>query len=441
MRLDDLAGRRVVVLGHGREGRAAANLIGQRFPDQSLHVYTGTEPVPENRGAMRFHAGLPAGKALAGFDVAIRSPGISPYKPPLSEAPPGLAVITGTGIWFAEHPGARAVVVTGTKGKSTTASLIAQLLKHAGRETLLAGNIGVPLLECMAPDPEPEFWVIELSSYQIKDLGAEPGVAVYLNLHPEHLDWHGSVERYYADKLSLLSNMTGGTAVINRADAELCARLPEGLACRYFNDPGAMHAEGDAVWKGGRELFPLSDFNLKGAHNRSNLCAALTVLDLLGLDPARAGEALPDLKPLPHRLQTVATVNGIEYVDDSISTTPGSALAAAASFPGRPVTLLLGGYDRGLDWSAFAADPRARALAAVVTFGAQGRRIASALRSASEAPEVQEAGRLEDAVARAREITPAGGVVLLSPGAPSFDAYTDYAARGDAFAAMVGGRA
>lgn len=439
MRLDELSGRRVAVLGYGREGRAAVELLAARFPEQSLTVYTGGEPAPADRGAVRFLPGLPDEKALAGFDVAIRSPGISTYKPPLSTAPAELAVTTGTAIWFAEHPAARVVVVTGTKGKSTTASLLAQLLRHAGREVFLAGNIGVPLLECMNPDPAPEFWVIELSSYQLKGLRAAPEVAVYLNLHPEHLDWHGAVERYYTDKLSLLSHMREGTAVINRADRELCGRVPDGVSCRYYNDPGAIHVEGDAIWDDGRELFPLDGFALRGAHNRSNLCAALTVLDLLGADPAGARDALFTLTPLPHRLQTVATVDGIEYVDDSISTTPSSSLAAADCFPGRPVTLLLGGYDRGLDWSAFAADPRARALPVVVTFGAQGRRIAAALSGTDPdgGPSVHEAAGLEEAVALARRITPSGGVVLLSPGAPSFDAYRDYAARGDAFAALV----
>lgn len=438
MRLEALAGRRVAILGYGREGRSAARLLTSRARPACVDVFTGDLAVADDdMPGVGFHAGLPGAAVLEGYDVVLRSPGISTYRPPLSELPAGgPRVLTGADIWFAEHPGACTVVITGSKGKSTTAALTAHLLRHAGRRVALGGNIGVPLLDLMEPDPVPDVWVIELSSYQIRDLRARPSIAVVLNLFPEHLDWHGSVERYYEDKLSLLAG--SARAVVNGADAELRTRVAPGAGVSWYNDGAGFHAEDGRVFHGERPLFGLDAFPLPGAHNRSNLCAALTVLDLLGGDAAAAGAALPDFQPLPHRLHSLGEREGVEYVDDSISTTPHASIAALECYPGRPVTILVGGYDRGLDWRAFAEFAGARRGCRVVTFGALGPRIAGVLGEAGlREPTVCAAGALDAALQAARAVTPRGGVILLSPGAPSFDAFRDYQERGETFARLV----
>lgn len=432
MRLDELAGLRVAILGYGREGRAAEALLSARSIPAA--VFTG-DASPEDPA--RHYAGLPDAAALAEFDVLIRSPGISPYREPLASlAADGPRVITGTDIWFAENPDARSVVITGTKGKSTTAALTAHLASAAGLRTALGGNIGVPLLELMEVSPDPDLWVIELSSYQIHGLRGRPTIAVILNLHPEHLDWHGSVERYYADKLSVLRGMKG-TVILNREVGVPAEYLPGDIDCRFYDDPGAIHVAGDDVLEGDRVVFPLQGFRLPGAHNRSNLCAALTVLRVLGVDPARVETAVKTFEPLAHRLQSVGTYGGVDYVDDSISTTPRSALAALACYPDRPVVLLAGGHDRGVDWEPFAHRVADRDNLQVVTFGTCGRRIAGTLRL--HAPEIgtHEARTLDEAVTAAADLAVTGGVVLLSPGAPSFDAFRDYSERGMRFAALA----
>lgn len=442
MRLEDLEGKRVAVLGYGREGRSAARLLAGRTRPGALDVFTGEAPAERGeREGFRIRPGLPPADELAEYDVIVRSPGISPYRPPLSDLPVGgeSTLITGTEIWFAEHPDARTVVITGSKGKSTTAALTAHLLSARGFEVALGGNIGVPLLDLMDPDPNPDVWVIELSSYQIHGLRARPSIAVVLNLFPEHLDWHGTTERYYEDKLSLLDELEPGIAVLNHADAELRERAPGKATVRWYNEPSCIHWEDDRVLDGERVLFELDSFPLPGGHNRSNLCAALTVLDVLGVDPGSAGDSAASFRALPHRLCSLGVSAGVEYVDDSISTTPRATAAALGCFPDRPVTVLVGGYDRGLDWSAFADSVRRHARLHVITFGALGPRIAADVRQAGiERSAVIECGTLESAVRLAQDVTPKGGVVLLSPGAPSFDAFRDYQARGEVFARLAG---
>lgn len=440
MRPDAFEGRRVAVLGYGSEGRSACRWLSENAVPAGLDVYTGDQPPPEaGHGRARFLEGLPDADRLARYDIVIRSPGISPYRPPLSGLPAdGPEVITGAEIWFAAHPEARTVVVTGTKGKSTTAALLAHLLEQSGLGVGLGGNIGVPLTDLMDVNPEPDIWVFELSSYQIQGLKARPSIAVILNLFPEHLDWHGSKDRYFRDKLSLLEGLRPGIAVLNHADPELRERVPPRTEVRWYNEGRGIHCSGDAIYRGREQLFELDRFPLAGAHNRSNLCAALAVMELVGLDPAIAKDGLGGFQPLPHRLHSLGIRDGLEYVDDSISTTPNAAIAALECYPERAVTALVGGYDRGLDWRGFCRFASGRKRLRVVTFGALGPRIAASVRTLAPSVHVVESTTLERAVEEARRMTPEGGIVLLSPGAPSFDAFRDYRERGEAFARYAG---
>src|SRR5690606_6154264 len=193
----------------------------------------------------------------------------------------------GTALWFAARPDARTVCVTGTKGKSTSSALLAHLLRAGGHRTALAGNIGQPLLELI--DGEAAYWVVELSSYQTRDVaasGVRPDVALVTNLFPEHLDWHGSQERYVEDKLSLVTHARPRIAVLNAADPTLAA-LGAGLTdseVRWFGTPSGWHLRGDALWRGGREVLHGRRLPLPGRHNLGNLCGVFAAIEALGLD-------------------------------------------------------------------------------------------------------------------------------------------------------------
>jgi UDP-N-acetylmuramoylalanine--D-glutamate ligase len=447
--IEALAGKRVALWGWGREGRAAYRALRSRLPRQALTLFCN-----ETEGADAAASGdallsirhEASGERLAAFEVVVKSPGISPNKPEaLFAAARGTRFIGGTALWFGEHAHdgtmARTLCVTGTKGKSTTAALLAHLLRAAGLRTALAGNIGLPLLELL--DESAEAWAIELSSYQTRDVaasGARPAVAIVTNLFPEHLDWHGSEARYIEDKLALATEATPQVAVLNAADPRLAAlQLPDSDV-RWYGTAHGWHLREDALYRGDALVMETRALPLPGRHNRSNLCAVLTALEAFGLDAQALAPHAATFQPLPNRLQPVGERDGYLYVNDSISTTPHATLAALELYRGRPVALLVGGHDRGLPWDEFAAAMRTSAPHAIVTMGQNGPRIHAMLQplAAASGFTLASADDLADAVDKARAALPNGGVVLLSPGAPSFGAYRDYMARGRHFVQLAG---
>ncbi len=443
MRFSQLADRRVGVWGVAREARSLARLLGERLPGARLAVVATDAPAePEAlapflaAGAEPVH-GAAILPALRGCDVVVRSPGVSVYRDELAALrAAGVPVATATGLWMAEPHAAPVVGVTGTKGKSTTATLIAHLLRAAGRTAELAGNVGRPALELLEA-PVPDVYVLELSSYQVADLDAGPDLAVLTNLYREHLDWHGSEERYRADKLRLAD--LAPAVVYNGADPGLAALAARPGASAFGLAPG-YHVTAAGVCDGAALVLPAGRAPLPGAHNLLNVCAALETLRRLGADAGDPGAALAGFRGLPHRLEVVAERDGVLWIDDSISTTPESALAAVGAFPERPVVLIGGGYDRGQDYAGLGAE-LARRGARVIGLPATGPRLVAAARAAGVAGDrATEAGGLEEAVAAAAAAARAGAVVLLSPAAPSFGAYPDFEARGRHFRALVEAR-
>lgn len=453
MRISQLEGKRVALWGWGREGRAAFHALRERLPGLPLTLFCpqaeAAAACAESAGTLQVESAV-TGEAMARFDVVVKSPGISPYTPEALQAQAqGTQFIGGTSLWFSEHARADGrlpdtVCVTGTKGKSTTTSLLAHLLRAAGHRTGLAGNIGLPLLEVLDPQPAPEYWAVELSSYQTGEVarsGARPDVAVVLNIFPEHLDWHGSEQRYIDDKLALVTAGHPRVAVLNAADAHLRAlQLPHSQVV-WFNQPAGWHMVGEVVHRGAQPVFDTSDTPLPGRHNRGNLCAVLAALEALGLDAVALAPAVRSFRPLPNRLQLLGERDGVRWVNDSISTTPHASLAALDCFAGQRIALLVGGHDRGVDWHDFAAHMRDNAPLEIVTMGANGPRIHALLQPLADAGRfgLHAAGDLPHAVEQARAaLGGQGGVVLLSPGAPSFGAYRDYVARGRHFAELAG---
>ncbi|MBW8809068.1 MAG: UDP-N-acetylmuramoyl-L-alanine--D-glutamate ligase [Lysobacter sp.] len=448
MRISQLDARAVALWGWGREGRAAYHAIRSRLPELALTLFCSHEEAADARalGDVRLAIETAAtAERLGAFEIIVKSPGISPYRAEaLSAVEQGARFLGGTALWFGEHGDARTVCVTGTKGKSTTTSLLAHLLRAGGHRTALAGNIGLPLLEVLDPPQPPEFWAIELSSYQTGDVGASgarPEVAVALNIYPEHLDWHGSQARYVEDKLRLLTEGKPRIAVLNANDAVLAALSLPDSEVHWFGHEAGWHLRGDALWRGDREIMDTASLPLPGRHNRGNLCAVLTAIEALGIDAAPLAPHAASFKPLPNRLQPLGTRDGIAYVNDSISTTPHASLAALECYSDRRIALLVGGHDRGIDWRAFADAMRRRAPVAIVTMGENGPRIHALLApiAAQSDFRLSAAKDLADAMAQARAaLGEAGGTVLLSPGAPSFGPYRDYVARGRHFAELAG---
>ena len=314
-------------------------------------------------------------------------------------------------------------------------------MRAGGLRTALAGNIGLPLLELL--DEHADAWAIELSSYQTRDVaasGARPRIAIVTNLHPEHLDWHGSEARYIADKLALVTEARPHIAVLNAADRRLAALSLPDSEIHWYGDARGWHLRDDALYRADALVMDTTPLPLPGWHNRSNLCAVLTALEAFGLDAAALAAHAATFQPLPNRLQPIGMRDGILYVNDSISTTPMATLAALALYRDRPVALLVGGHDRGLPWDDFAEAMRTQAPRTIVTMGQNGPRIHALLKpvAAHAGFALSAASDLADAMAQARGALADDGVLLLSPGAPSFGMYRDYVARGRHFAELAG---
>jgi UDP-N-acetylmuramoylalanine--D-glutamate ligase len=366
--------------------------------------------------------------ALAGCDVVLRSPGISPYRDDARDVAARTRVTSGTGLALAEFA-ARSVptlCVTGTKGKSTTSALAAAVLTAAGRPAVHAGNIGTPLLDVLLDGVvgDGTSLVVEVSSYQAAAVDDFTGWGAVTSLAPEHLDWHRTVEAYYRDKLNVFAGC-GPASVVVGAQAR---RIAE----RHL-DPAVLVDPADLVPEA--VLAGFRPGHLPGAHNVANVHVALAACVRMGVDLDEHRDAVrgavQDFRALPHRLSPVATRDGVTFVDDTLSTTPVSVLAALEAFAGRSVTLIAGGQDRGLDYTDLARAVVARGGSVrVLTVPDTGARLAADVRAAAAgsgaAAPVAETASLADAVAEALRTTERGGVVLLSPGAPSYNRFRNY---------------
>jgi UDP-N-acetylmuramoyl-L-alanine---L-glutamate ligase len=417
----DLAGRRVGLYGLGREGEAALAACRVRGIEPLL-----VDDAPHDPGVLATGAG--GLEALLSCEIVVKSPGISPYGAAVSRlAAAGVTLVGGLGLWLAGADRSRVACITGTKGKSTTTAIAGHLLDRLGYRALVGGNIGVPPFDPEVAGQPSDYWLIEVSSYQARDVAVSPPVVGVTSLNPDHLPWHADdVETYYRDKLSLCSQPGADWTVANGDSALLRERRPElGPRVRWVT------ADRPAAW-----AAPLG---LLGVHNHRNALIARELLRLLGVKEADDDEAMrgaaEGFAGLESRLQTVASVGAVRFVDDGLSTNVLGTLAAVEAFPAERVALIVGGQDRGIDYRPLAEGLRARrAPLLVLTIPDNGPRIAAALRSEGSGPavEVAEAEGLDEAV-RAGFAWVGQGVVLLSPAAPSFGRYRDYRERGAAF--------
>ncbi|MCW2615806.1 MAG: UDP-N-acetylmuramoyl-L-alanine--D-glutamate ligase [Frankiales bacterium] len=410
----DLAGLRVGVWGLGVEGRANLRRL----------ALLGVEPVVvDDRAGEGVTATADGGyELLLGCDVVVKTPGLSRYREDVARLEAsGVPVRGGLGLWLEDVDRSRVLALTGTKGKSTTTSIVGGLLRGLGHRVLTGGNLGVPPW-----DPEVgtdyDWWVVETSSYQATDVTTGPPVVVVTSLSQDHLDWHGGPEQYYRDKLSLCTRPGVETVVADGGSGSLRA-----------------HAEllGEHVrWVDGEPGGWVDGLRLLGAHNVRNAQLAQAALQALGVDGAgdedRLAAACAEFTPLASRLHLLGEVDGVDFVDDCLSTNVLPTLAAVAAFPGRRVALLVGGFDRGIDYAPLAEGLAGRQDVLVLTLPDNGRAIGAVVRE--RGTEVVDCDDLEQAVAQGRAWAGRGGVVLLSPAAPSFGRYADYRAKSAAFA-------
>jgi len=421
----DLAGRRVGIFGYGVEGRAAASRL-------RAHAELVIVDDLDDLGPDVIASGQGGLEALLTCDVVLKSPGIPRRREDVVDLERrGVVVTSALNLWLHDTDPSRVVAITGTKGKSTTTALVAFFLGCLGERAQTLGNIGLPPYD-PAVDTTEGWLVLEVSSFQATDLDTAPGVIVITSLGDDHVDWHGSLEQYRRDKLSL--TRAAGSHVTLVADTPVLRQLKSEIGGELHYVPGdASHLA--------------AALGLIGAHNDSNVALALAAVasltgsaadDLRAAVAARAGS----FQPLPGRLTLVAAeeLNGdtIRYVDDGLATSVLPALAALEVFEGEPVALIAGGFDRGVEYVELAnAIAERREPTALVTMGNAGSRISQLVSSRRSELVQHTAGSMAEAVLLARSSLVHGGVVLLSPAAPSFDRYRNWEERSKDFAAVV----
>jgi UDP-N-acetylmuramoylalanine--D-glutamate ligase len=444
----DLAGKRVLVVGLGRSGIAAARLCANRG---ALVTVNDTKPAAQLAAELallpesvaRELGGHPAA-VFAGQDMIVLSPGVPPL-PPIAAARERGVLVTGEielGSWFIEST---MVAITGTNGKSTTTTLCGAILAANGQPTFVGGNLGTPLCEAVGTPAGREggTCVVEVSSFQLETVRSfRPQVAVLLNITPDHLDRYPDLGGYIAAKQRIFAAQTASDfAVINIDDAnvEAAARTIHSR-CVLISTHQVLGiggwVDGDSLCVrlpgGPVEYYPAQLPGLVGRHNQENALAALVAARLLGALPAEARYALVSFRPLPHRMELVGDFNDIEFYDDSKGTNVGAVVAALDGFP-RKVVLIAGGKDKGGSYAPLAEVMRRQGRAAVL-IGEAAPKIHAAL---SGVVPVETAADMDEAVELAAGLAERGDAVVLSPACSSFDMYRDYAHRAEVYRAAV----
>lgn len=368
----------------------------------------------------------------------VVSPGISDSDEFLQSArDAGVDIVSDIDL-FVQEAAAPIVAITGSNGKSTVTTLLSLMCQAAGVRGLAGGNLGVPALDLLAED-EPDFFLLELSSFQLQRTSHLPAkVAVLLNISPDHLDWHASEDEYRQAKYRIFDQAEA--AVINRADEEVNERLPKGIHKVSFglDEPeagqyGLLADEGDwFLARGDQLLLSLADIAMVGVHNQANALAALAAGELIGLDLSSMLQVLNEFPGLPHRMQSAGRIAGVQYINDSKATNVGAAIASVESVDD-PVVLIAGGQGKGGDFDQLATATCGR-LKAVVLIGEDAPLLTEAFKDLTPTECVAD---MQAAVMRAAELAVHGDIVLLAPACASFDQHENYQARGDAFCRAV----
>ncbi|MGN6373464.1 MAG: UDP-N-acetylmuramoyl-L-alanine--D-glutamate ligase [Solirubrobacteraceae bacterium] len=429
------------MVGLARSGLAAALALRARG-----EIVIGLDNgLPEGEAQLRdagveLHTRQPDGSdLLERVGTVVKSPGVSAEAAVISAArAAGMTVIGELELaWrMLEND---FIAVTGTNGKTTTVELIGHMHRHAGAPVAVAGNVGVALSSLLGIAPETVV-VCEASSFQLEDtLAFAPDAAVLLNITPDHLDRHGTIERYTAAKLEIFARQSAEQLAVLPADMPLEGAGGHARRIRFgLHESAELHQREGELWWQGRRLMGVSEVRLRGAHTLQTAMAAAAVCLARGLDPVAVLDALRDFPGVAHRLEEVARIDGVLYVNDSKATNVASTLVAldAMASDGLPAHLILGGLAKGQDFAALAPAVE-RGARTVYLIGEDAPTIERALLG-TDVPLVR-CGELERAVGEAAAAARPGEAVLLSPGCASFDQFADFEARGERFRELVGG--
>jgi UDP-N-acetylmuramoyl-L-alanine---L-glutamate ligase len=450
----ELENKKVLLLGFGREGQSNYRLIRRILPELPLTIADGNESIREHEllkedPFVNFRLGNDYLEGLGDFDRILKSPGIF-LKDVQCEFSTG--TITSQTDLFLRYYATQVIGVTGTKGKSTTSTLIHHILKQSGRDSLLIGNIGRPACEIVDEIAPETILVYELSSHQLEYLTRGPQIAVLLNIYEEHLDAYQSFSDYQRAKMNIAKYQSpAGHFIFNEDDERIKEwiskiDLPATIfpfSLKVVLVQGCFRREGHLVFASNGKTEEILDLKrklrLKGDHNLLNIMAAINVCKLIGVDREIIAEGIASFRGLEHRIEYAGEYNGIHFYNDSIATIPEACMEAVKSL-GNVNTLILGGFDRGIDYSGLARFLSGSSVRNFIFTGDAGRRILHEIRDIKRPEQtLYLISRFDDFLEIAINATKPGSVCLLSPAAASYDEFLNFEMRGKRFKELVRG--
>jgi UDP-N-acetylmuramoylalanine--D-glutamate ligase len=449
----DLKGKRVLVVGLGRSGAASAFFLQEHgakvtVSDEKSEAQLQNEISALLDRGVSIETGRHGERTFRDQDLIVVSPGVPSDQPHLQLARTmGIPVIGEVELAFRFLEG-RVVAITGSNGKTTTTTLVGEILAKSGKNTLVGGNIGTPVISLAGKSTPETISVLEISSFQLESIQQfRPWIAAILNITPDHLDRHHTFQAYVDAKARIFENQrpsgagenqTSGDFALLNADDPACVRLKDRVKAALFWFSRKQAVENGSYLKGDQIIFrrdaneqavlSRSEIQLKGAHNLENVLAAVTMAMLAGCAPEQVRRAVSEFRAVEHRLELVTTVNGVAFYNDSKATNVDATVKALESFPGN-IHIILGGKDKGSDYTTLAPLLRQRAKQ-VYLIGAAAEKIASQVQGAAP---LARSGTLERAVRQAFEAAKPGDIVLLAPACASFDQFDNYEHRGRVF--------
>ncbi len=449
--MEALKHKKIAIVGFGIEGQSSASYLASKglqvtvFDEKKEEELDSKTVASLRKKEVSFVLGAPFD--LKGFDIIVRSPGVSLHHPALESARTQGAHITSLTQIFLDLAPCKIIGVTGTKGKGTTSSLIYEMLKKEGIDAYLGGNIGIPALSFLDKLTPESMVVLELSSFQLQGVTKSPHIAVMLMITSEHLDYHKDIQEYIDAKRNIIHFQSPEDyAILNidypatrESDIHTNAQLYEISRITDFVQQGCFVEDEHIVLRmdgEDRKVMKTADILLPGGHNLENVCAAIMAATLAGVSVEHIRAVLKSFKGLEHRLELIATVKGVRYYDDSFSTTPETAQAAIESFAD-PEILILGGSSKKSDFTGLGRlISNTHNIKAIIGIGSEWEAIKNTIEN-KNIPMYEGFSSLKEVVAKAAEIAEIGDVVLLSPACASFDMFKNYKDRGDQFKKYV----
>lgn len=431
-----LQGKHITILGAGRSGLAAAELALAKGASVQLFDTRAEIKLPERYQHLAAQIHTSATSSLAQStesDLLVLSPGIDTFGELAAAFGAKAKEIIGETELGARSYTGRIIGITGTNGKTTTTEIVEKIIQTAGHTCVACGNYGTPLSEVALMQPQPDFAALELSSFQLETIQSlKPEAAIWLNFDADHMDRYTALEDYKNAKLRIFENLSEHDTIIVRKGEEI------GTHCAHILTFSSEAAEADYTFRDhnisfqGQTLLELSETKLRGSHNAENAMAAIAACTSVGISLDACREAIATFTPPLHRCELIRTLDGIEYLNDSKATNI-HALDSALRSMDRPIVLIAGGKDKGLVYESL-LDRLKESVKAAVLFGEIGKPLCELF---SQAVPCQSSETLDEAVQAARALAAAGDIILLSPGTSSFDQFTSYEARGDAFRTIV----